>query len=125
MVHGQWGIPKVACSRREEPFSARGRALAPQMVGGVREATNGTAPSRPVVLSALVVEIVARGGGSGLSQAMKTRSGVPGRPQAPHLGSPRTQETVLGPEWSSLGTRPHKHSPQCPEKEEVQILDWS
>lgn len=81
-------------------------------------------PLPAVVLSALVVEIVARGGGSGLSPAMKTPSGVPGRPQAPHLGSPRTQETVLGPEWSSLGTRPHKHSPQCPEKEEVQILDW-
>lgn len=32
------------------------------MVGGVREAPNGTAPSLPVVLSALVVEIVARGG---------------------------------------------------------------
>lgn len=32
------------------------------MVGGVREVKNGTAPSLPVVLSALVVEILARGG---------------------------------------------------------------
>lgn len=34
----------------------------PQVVGGVREAANGTAPSLPVVLSALLLEIVARGG---------------------------------------------------------------
>lgn len=79
------------------------------MVGGVREATNGTAPSLAVVLSALVVEILARGRRQWLSQAMKTQSGVPGRTQAPHLGSPRTQETVLGPEGSSLGPRPHTH----------------
>lgn len=32
------------------------------MVGGVRVATNGPAPSLPVELSALVAEILARGG---------------------------------------------------------------
>lgn len=123
MVHANGEFPRLHAAEGRSTFQ-RGEGPWPLRWWEGSERPRMGPPLPAVALSALVVEIVARGGGSGLSQAMKTRSGVPSRPQAPHLGSPRTQETVLGPEGSSLGSRPHKHSPQRPEKEEVQILEW-